>query len=211
METSGQQKKVKNWWCIYFGHENKEDGAVKRLNAIFKQITPEVVYGNQRVFLNVSQSKWRRSFSLFQSKITQIAEKHDLNPDSWQWGAGETLAEAWVSSRYKTLSLEFLPIEAISDYLNPFEHQKKSAEESRRFRILRSLNINSLQDLMEVPEDVLLSQCGVWIAEFTREHFSHPETIREGWLETITAESFTKSDGRFRLEDWIPEEYLEVG
>jgi hypothetical protein len=210
MEATNQFRKA-NWWCIYFGHETMDVAVAKRLGSIFKQISDEVVYGNKRVFLEVSRSKWRRSFSLFQSKIAQVAEKHELNHDSWQWGAGQTLAEAWVSSRYKTLSLDFLPIEAISDYLNPFEHHKKTAEESRRFRILRSLNINSLQDLMEVPEDVLLSQCGVWIAEFTREHFSQPESLRDAWLEKATAESLTQSDGRFRLEDWIPEEYLQVG
>ena len=209
MEELNSQKQAQ-WWCISFGQENMEAKTAKSLQVFFKRVTSEVVFGEKRVFLNVSRSPFRNSFSLFQTKLSKIAKKNQLNPELWQWGIGKSLAESWVQARWRTLSPDLLPIEVISDYLNPHESQRKNAEDGRRFRILRALGVNSLQDLSEIPEDVLLSQCGVWITEFCREYFSRPEQLRDLWLERATTESFLHTRGAFQLEDWIPEEYLEV-
>ena len=209
MEVSQKYQSAK-FWCIDFGSDGSESSTTKKLQSLLKRVTPHVVFGNQRVFLEVTHSKWRRSLTLFQVKLTEAALKQGLNPDSWQWGTGKSSAEAWVRARYQTLTLDLLPIESISDFMNPLDHQKNSATENRRFRILRSLGVLTLQDLTEVPEEVLLTQCGVWIAEFTREHFSQPETLRDALLERTTAASLLL-DRPFRLEDWIPEEYLAVG
>lgn len=113
-------------------------------------------------------------------------------------------------ARWKTLLPEMLPLEAISDFLNPLELDKNRLNENHRVRLLRSVGANSLQDVLEIPEDVLLGKCGVWIAEFTREHFSRPEELRDEWLEKATARSFFQESRSFQLEDWIPEAYLQV-
>ncbi len=209
MENLRGKKQIK-WWCIHFGAENIDLVSAKKLQYFFKKVTPHVVFGHQKVFLDVSQSKWKKSLYSFQIKLSFLAKELDLNADVWQWGAGRSIAESWIMARWKTLSPELLPLEAISDFLNPLELEKNRAQESRRLRTLRSFGANSLQDLMEIPEDVLLARCGFWITEFTREHFSSPQNLREDWLEETTAASFFQENHSFRLEDWIPEEYLQV-
>ncbi|MBC7396643.1 MAG: hypothetical protein H7333_04295 [Bdellovibrionales bacterium] len=210
MELNSKHQPAK-FWCIDFGSDDRGGCAARKLHPIFKRVTPDVVFGTHRVFLDVSHSKWCRSLTLFQVKLAEAAKKHGMNPDSWQWGTGSTVAESWVRARYETLTLELLPVEAISDFLNPLDHLKKTSSESRKYRILRSLGVNTLQDLTEIPEEVLLSQCGLWIAEFTRDHFSAPEKMRDIQLERTTADSLLNSDHPFHLEDWIPETYLAVG
>ena len=205
LQTQGQ------WWCIYFGQENMESAKAKCMAVLFKRIAKQVVFGHKRVFLNVSESPWRNALERFQRKLFKIAKKNELNPESWQWGEGKSLAESWVQARWRTLSPDLLPIEVVSDYLYPQEFRRKTTEENRKYRLLRSMGVNSLQDLIDVPEDVLLARCGVWIAEFCREHFSRPDEMRDLWLEKATTEALFANHRPFQLEDWIPEEYLAVG
>jgi hypothetical protein len=203
-------KKQAKWWCIHFGSEVMDALAAKKLQYFFKKITPHVVFGNQKVFLDVSGTKWRKSLYPFQLKLAGLAKKLNLSMDRWQWGVGGSIAESWVMARWKTLTPELLPLEAIADFLNPLELDKNRKNENHRIRLLRVVGANSLQDVLEIPEDVLLNQCGVWITELTREHFSRPEELREAWLEKTTAASFFQEHRTFQLEDWIPEEYLQV-
>ena len=209
-EWNLQSQKQGQWWCIYFGQEALDNGKAKCLSILFKRVACQVVFGHKRVFLNLGQGPWRNALDRFQRKLFKIAKKNGLQPETWQWGQGKSLAESWVQARWRTLSPDLLPIEVISDYLHPQEVHRKSPDESRKFRLLRSLGINSLQDLIDVPEDVLLSRCGVWIAEFCREYFSRPDEMRDLWLEKATTEALFSSHRPFQLEDWIPEEYLAV-
>ena len=194
------EKTQEKWWCIHFGQEEIDLNAAKKMKYFFQKITPHVVFGNRKVFLEVSQSKWKKSLYPFQMKIAVLAKKLNLNPERWQWGVGNSVSESWVMARWKTLSPELLPLDAISDFLNPLEVNRNRPNEGYRVRLLRSLGANSLQDLLDIPEDVLLSRCGVWIAEF----------MREDWLEKVTAASFFQEKRSFQLEDWIPETYLQV-
>ncbi len=203
-------KNTAKWWCVHFGEDQLDATSAKRLQMFFKRVTNEVSYGEKRVFLNVTKSEWRTSIHSFQKKLAIAAKKLKLNPESWQWGVGETLAESWVQARWRTLSPDLLPIEAMSDYLNPFEIERKSSDEIRRLRLLRALGMSTLQDLLEMQEDELLSQYGIWIGDISRTRFSKPEILREQWLEKTTESSFTISNKPFQLEDWIPEEYLAV-
>lgn len=203
-------KNQAKWWCIHFGSETMDVLTAKKLQYFFKKITPHVVFGNKKVFLDVSRTKWRKSLYAFQLKLADVAKKLNLSTDRWQWGVGNSIAESWVMARWKTLTPELLPLEAISDFLNPLDLDKNRLNENHRVRLLRTVGANSLQDVLEIPEDLLLSKCGVWIAELTREHFSRPEECREEWLEKTTARSFFQERHSFQLEDWIPEEYLQV-
>ncbi len=209
MENLSTKKQAK-WWCIHFGQKNLDLVSAKKLQYFFKKITPHVIFGHQKVFLDVSQSKWNKSLYSFQLKLSVISKKLNLSSEHWQWGVGNSIAESWVMARWKTLSPEFLPLEAISDFLNPLELDKNRLNENHRIKLLRSFGANTLQDLIEIPEDILLSRCGFWITEFTREHFSKLQSLREEWLETTTAKSFFQEHLSFQLEDWIPEAYLQV-
>ena len=211
MGEKGKQNKA-NWWCIRFDQSEIDSTTLKKINLFFKKLTPHVVHGKDRVFLDVSQSKTRVSLDAFQNKLALVANKLDANLESWQWGFGRTLVEAWVQSRWKTLSPDLLPLEAILDYHDPLELNRKSREENRSLQVLRSYGVNSLQDLIEMPEDELLSQGGIWISEVCRENFSRPNEWREEWLERATVDSLTHGSSlSFQLDDWIPSEYLNVG
>ena len=199
------------WWCVHFGAEIMDPVASKKLHFFLKRYTAHRVFGNQKVFLDMSESKGRHAFLLFQKKVTEVAERLGLNPESWQWGMGKSVAEAWVHARFRTLSLELLPIEAIVDFLNPLELEKKSVGQLKRIQHLRSRGIATIQDLVDLPEEVLESQGGVWIAEFARDYFERPEERRDQCLERMTQASLMESNLSFRLEDWIPDEYLQVG
>jgi hypothetical protein len=199
------------WWCVSFGQETMDPSALRKLHFFLKRYTTHRVFGNQRIFLDMSESKGRHAFPLFQKKLTEVAENLGLNPESWQWGMGKTVGEAWVHARWRTLSLETLPIEAVLDYLNPLEYERVSVGQVRRIKQMRLRGIGSMQDLVDLPEEVLVAQGGVWVAEFAREHFERPEERREDCLERLTSASLHQSSRAFQLEDWIPEEYLQVG
>ena len=199
------------WWCVNFGQESLDPIALKKLHFFLKRYTSHRVFGKQRIFLDMSESKGRHAFPLFQKKLSEVAERLGLNSESWQCGIGKTLAESWVHARWRTLSLETLPIEAITDYLNPLEYERVASSHVRKVKQLRMRGISSLQDLIDLPEEILESLGGVWIAEFAREHFARPEERRESCLERLTSASLLQSSLAFQLEDWIPEEYLQVG
>ena len=203
-------KRQARWWCIHFGQEGLDPTLVRKLRNFLKHVSPNVVFGNRKVFLDVTESKWKGSLYLFQTKLSQGAQKHNLSPEVWQWGVGNSLAESWVQARWKTLSPELLPLEAILDYLNPLELDERTSEANFRLQLLRELGVDSLQALIEVPEDLLLDQCGVWIDELVRKYFSRPEDLRSHWLEKITTDSLLEQNCSFQLEDWIPAEYLAV-
>ena len=209
MENENVQKQAK-WWCIHFGQSDMDLVSAKKLQCFFKKITPHVVFGHRKVFLEVSQCKWKKSLYAFQLKLSAVAKNLNLNMELWQWGVGKSIAEAWVMARWKILSPELLPVEAITDFLNPLGLEKNKVIENHRIKLLRSIGANSLLDVLEIPEDVLLSRCGVWIVDFAEEHFSTDESFREDCLEKITTASFFQVNRAFRLEDWIPEEYLQV-
>lgn len=204
-----QGKKSTKWWCIHFGNSVMDASAAKKLHYFFKKITPHVVFGHQKVFLDVSRTKWKKSLYSFQLKLAEVAQRLNLSMDRWQWGVGASLAESWIMARWKTLTPELLPLEAIADFMNPLELDRNRRNENHRVKLLRIIGANSLQDVLEIPEDVLLAKCGFWITEFTRQHFSRPEEVREEWLEKTTARSFFQERQSFQLEDWIPESYLE--
>jgi hypothetical protein len=192
------------WWCINFGPESMDQVSLRKLHFFLKRYTSHRVHGKQRVFLDMSESKGRHAFSLFQKKVSEIAERLNLNPEAWQWGMGKTLAECWVHARWRTVSLELLPIEAITDYLNPLEFERVGTAHLRRLKQMRLRGIVSIQDLVDLPEEILE-------AEFAREHFNRPEERREACLERLTSNSLQQSSLAFQLEDWIPDEYLQVG
>ena len=77
MENSLGKKQAK-WWCIHFGQENIDLIAARKLQYFFKKITPHVVFGNKKVFLDVSQSKWKKSLFAFQIKVGMVAKKLSL-------------------------------------------------------------------------------------------------------------------------------------
>lgn len=209
MENSINIKQSK-WWCIHFGHEPMDAKTAKKLQSFFKKITPHFVFGQRKVFLDVSQSKFKKSLYSFQVRVNEIAKILNLSPELWQWGVGSSIAESWVMARWKTLSPELLPIESIYDYLNPLELERNRLNENYRVRLLRGLGASSLQDIIDIPEDVLLSRCGFWVTEFIRGHFSRLQALREGWLESTTSASFFQERITFNLDDWIPDQYFEV-
>ena len=203
------------WWCIHFGQEISDPVASKRLHLFLKRYTNHRVIGKHKIFLDMSESRGRHAFLLFQKKVTEVAEHLNLSPETWQWGMGKTLAESWVHTRWRTLSLDQLPIEAIHDYANPLEFERVSVGQVRRMKGLKAHGIASLQDLAELPDEELESQAGASIAEIVSSHFGHikerSEERRDVCLERMTSESFMQNSRSFQLEDWIPEEYLQVG
>lgn len=233
------------WWCVHFGQERVDSRALRKLHLFLSRYSSQRILGNQRVFLDMSESQGRHAFPLFQSKVYRVAESLGLSPDSWQFGLGKSIEEAWVHTRWRTLSLEALPIEAVTDFLKPLDFEGVPSNHKRRIQRLRSLGVSSLQDLIELPESVLAAQGGSLIAEFARDHFErrhsqslkYDPSMRDLDLERITEDSFTsafsnlsghsvesaygsssfapadfiQSSRAFQLEDWIPEEYLQVG
>jgi hypothetical protein len=199
------------WWCIHFGQEISDPVAAKRLHLFLKRYTNHRVIGRHKIFLDMSESRGRHAFLLFQKKVTEVAEHLNLNPESWQWGMGKTLAESWVHTRWRTLAVDQLPIDALQDYANPLEFERVSVGQVRRLKSLKAQGSASLQDLIELSDDELESQAGSTIAEIIREHFERDDERRDVCLERMTSESFMQSSGSFQLEDWIPEEYLQVG
>ena len=203
------------WWCVHFGQDAMNPLVQKKLIFFLKRYSAHRVSGKNRIFLDMSESKGSYSFPLFQKKLYEMAERLGLAPETWSWGMGVSLSEAWVHARWRTTALEVLPVEAISDFLNPLELGKVSAIQIRRIHQLKSRGISSLQDLIDLPEAVLEAQGGVWIAEFARDYFERPESRRDACLERVTTASFLKSGFEsssiaFQLEDWIPDEYLRV-
>jgi hypothetical protein len=209
MVTRNSKKQAK-WWCIHFGQTEMDLVSAKKLQYFFKKITPHVVFGHHKVFLEVSQCKWKKSLYAVQLKLSSVAKNLNLDMELWQWGVGNSIAESWVMARWKTLTPEFLPLEAISDFMNPLGLDKNKVIENHRLKLLHTIGANSLLDILEIPEDVLLSKCGIWIADFNREHFSCHQSLMEDCLEKVTSASFFQEPRAFRLEDWIPEEYLQV-
>jgi hypothetical protein len=217
----GQSSQIKSlnpgkWWCVHFGSETMNPLVQKKLHFFLKRYTNHRVFGKQRIFLDMSESKGRHAFPLFQKKLSEIAERLGLTPETWSWGMGKSVAESWVHARWRTLALEVLPVDAMSDYLNPLEFERLPASQVRRLHQMKTRGISSLQDLIDLPEETLESQGGVWIAEFAREHFERPEERREACLERMTSASLlqttlSQSSLAFQLEDWIPDEYLQVG
>jgi hypothetical protein len=204
------------WWCVHFGQEAMDSTQLKKLHFFLKRYSQHRVVGKQKIFLDMSESKGRHAFPLFQKKVYELAERLGLNPELWAWGMGKSLSESWVHARWRTLALEVLPVEAVLDFMNPLEVERVAGVQTRSIQQMRARGITSLQDLVDLPEETLESQGGVWIAEFARDYFERPDERREQCLERITSasliqNSFQQSSMAFQLEDWIPDEYLQVG
>lgn len=199
-----------NWWCVDFAQEILEPATIKKIEGFLSRLSTEVIFGRHRVFLKMGDRGTKLPFPLFQIKLTTFAKKYRLHSENWSFGRAASLTEAWVQAQWRTIAPELLPAEAVFDYLNPLGLEQKPAKDRRAFRSLQSLGLQSLQDVLEMPEDVLLSRCKIWIDDIKQEYF--PETLdsREESLERMTMASFASQvQGRsFQLEDWIPESYL---
>jgi hypothetical protein len=139
-----------------------------------------------------------------------IAQKMNLHIDHWQWGVGASIAESWVMARWKTLSPELLPVQAISDFLNPLDLNRNTMNDGYRLKLLQKMGANSVQDVLETPEDVLISSCGFWITDFIHDFFTESQNFRDQYLEQTTAASLFQEKKTFHLDDWIPDEYFQV-
>ena len=80
-------KKAK-WYCVHFAEEKMDAGAIQRFHAFLSKLKIEISFGERRAFFNVGKSEWRNSLHGFQRKISIMAKKINLNPESWQWGVG---------------------------------------------------------------------------------------------------------------------------
>jgi hypothetical protein len=185
------------WYCLFLGYYTQvSDSDLERLSRACGRFVNRVVLGDKRVFFEVDLSRAGMNLGALQFKIQSFAETWDLPHPLWQWGVGKTLAEAWVQTRWKSLTPDFLPIEALDDYLYPLSSpivtSKKTGLGAATFTLLRCLGYSTLAQLGgEMPHDLLLARLAHALGdELVQAEVSDPNgLLLDNWLAKLTADS----------------------
>jgi len=177
------------WYCLFFGYYTRlSDAEILNLGKACSRLVKNVVYGDKRIFFEVDLSRPSINLGSVQYKIQRFSETWDLPYSLWQWGVGRTPAEAWVQTRWKSLTPSLLPIEALDDVLHPLQssiHQSgvqagglgsvglgSVGLGAANYHILRCLGFTQLQDLTRMPHDLMLARISHVL--------SHPDVLALG-------------------------------
>lgn len=149
--------KSTRWVCLFFGFYSKITLAEQQaLVRVCSKLCSRVVMGKQRLFFELDPTRPHLNLGSLQFKIERFAETWELPYTVWQWGVGRSLPESWVQARWKSLNSALLPIEALEDVAHPLHSGSVSSEGSvSKFRVLRVLGYQTVEDLKRIPPDLL--------------------------------------------------------
>lgn len=193
--TNLKLTKKSRWVCLFFGFYSKiTDAEQQALVRVCSKLCNRVVLGKQRLFFELDPARPHLNLGSLQFKVERFAETWELPHSVWQWGVGRSLAESWVQVRWKSLNSALLPIEALEDVAHPLHSSSMSSEVSvSKFRVLRVLGYQTVEDLKRMPPDLLVVRLQSLV--------ELPVVLEwlEGldpWLEQVTTQSLTEALAR---------------
>ena len=161
MRDQKSQVVDQEWWCLDLGQgELLDRDRFDRLTESLLRFTPDLVQGRNRIFLEMSRTRKHLKLSGVFERIRALGARLGLEGGYWRLGVGSSIPDSWVQTRWRTLDLQALPLDAYYDYISPLDFFELNRGMRERLGVFRALGMKTLASLFSIPKEAWLVRFG---------------------------------------------------